>query len=85
MRGPVVYCIEEKDNGSNLQLIRISHNPDFKYEEPFILANGTREKANEELYSEYCKPTEKNCTIKLIPYSMWGNRGENEMSVYIRI
>ena len=85
MRGPVVYCIEEADNGKNLQLLKLCENPDFKYEKPFIIAKGTREKIDNSLYCEYKKTDTEDCLIKFIHYSQWGNRGENEMSVYIRI
>lgn len=85
MRGPVVYCIEEADNGKNLQLLSLSVNPDFRYVKPYIIAKGTREKIEAELYSEYKAPETESCEIKFIPYCKWGNRGENEMSVYVRI
>ncbi len=84
-RGPVVYCIEEADNGNNLQLLRISKAPDFRLEGDTLFADGFREKENAELYSEWEEAEEDAVTIKLIPYYKWGNRGENEMSVYIRI
>lgn len=85
MRGPVVYCIEEADNGSNLQLLSISPNAEFEYKKPCIIAKGKREKADSSLYSEYKKAEYEDCNIKFIPYSIWGNRGENEMAVYINI
>lgn len=85
MKGPVVYCVEEADNGKNLQLLKISKNPEFRYEKPYIIAKGTREEIEASLYSEYKDSHEKECEIKFIPYSQWGNRGENEMSVYVRI
>ncbi len=84
-RGPLVYCIEEADNGKNLQMLRLSATPHFKYENGIILADGFREKEDDILYSEYTSPNIKECTIKFIPYYHWGNRGENEMSVYIKI
>lgn len=85
MKGPVVYCIEEADNGKNLQLLKLCEKPDFRYVKPYIIAKGTKEKIDTKLYSEY-KPIEtESCEIKFIPYCKWGNRGENEMSVYIRI
>ena len=85
MKGPVVYCIEEADNGKNLQLLRLCENPDFRYDKPYIIAHGKRERVDTSLYSEYKSPEGEECEIKFIPYCKWGNRGENEMSVYIRI
>ena len=85
MRGPFVYCAEEADNGKNLQMLRIAKNTAFVYDESAIVADGFREEENLSLYSEWSDPKETAVKIKLIPYYQWGNRGENEMSVYIRI
>lgn len=84
-KGPFVYCIEEADNGKNLQLLRIDTTPDFKTENDKIIAKGWREKENDKLYSPYSKPEEVQTEITFIPYYRWANRGENEMSVYVRI
>lgn len=84
-KGPFIYCFEEVDNGDNLQLLRLSDSPDFESDGESIIANGFRECDDEKLYSEYAKAKENPCKIKFIPYYRWGNRGENEMSVYIRI
>jgi len=91
--GPIVYCIEEKDNGSELH--RISLVPDrdaAKLEMMDINGNpvmgitlpGKKEKATEgELYTIY-KPSEyDDIDVKLIPYYTWANRGEGEMRVWI--
>lgn len=85
MRGAVVYCAEEADNGKNLHLLKINADAHFRYEKPYIIADGTREAEDAELYSVYKEPHTEQCLIKLVPYSHWGNRGENEMSVYLRI
>lgn len=85
MRGPFVYCLEEMDNGKNLHLLRLSHHPKFKFDGECITANGCREEINtDSLYSEYREPAEHMQRLKFIPYYKWANRGENEMSVYIR-
>lgn len=84
-KGPFVYCIEEVDNGKNLQNIRINTNTKFEQIGESLIASGVREEDDESLYSSYTKPNERKTDIKLIPYYRWGNRGENEMSVYIRI
>lgn len=84
-RGPFVYCIEEADNGSNLQMLKINSRPDFRVEGDIIYAKGFREKDCDILYSEWHNPDLEETEIRLIPYYMWGNRGENEMSVYINI
>lgn len=84
-RGPFVYCAEEADNGKNLQMLRISSDPEFRLCGDTIIARGFREKENDSLYSEWCEDEYDITDIKLIPYYLWGNRGENEMSVYLRI
>lgn len=84
-KGPLVYCIESIDNGNNLQMLRLDTNTEFIIKDDRIIADGYRENEDEALYSEYTKADEAPCKIKLIPYYKWGNRGENEMSVYIRI
>lgn len=85
MRGPVVYCAEEIDNGANLQLLRLGTNPQLRYENGVVYAKGFREEADDKLYSKYESAKQTECEIKLIPYHMWANREENEMSVYLRI
>lgn len=84
-RGPFVYCMEEADNGKDLQMIRLASAPDFKIEKDVITAVALREKESESLYSLWKTEEWKNITVKLIPYYKWANRGENEMQVYIRI
>ncbi len=84
-RGPFVYCIEEADNGMNLQMLRISKNPNFRIVSDYVVADGFREKDCAELYSEWSESECEKTEIKFIPYYKWGNRGENEMSVFVRI
>ncbi|MCH5317343.1 MAG: glycoside hydrolase family 127 protein [Eubacterium sp.] len=85
MRGPIVYCLEEKDNGKDLQLLRLSHSPKFSFDGECITANGYREIVDtNELYYEYREAEEILIKLKFIPYFQWANRGKNEMSVYIR-
>lgn len=84
-RGPIVYCLEEKDNGKNLHLLRLSKHPKFIFDGEFLTANGYKEEiVTKKLYFEYKEPSEKAVRLKFIPYYQWANRGENEMSVYIR-
>ena len=84
-RGPFVYCIEQADNGKNLQMLKISKNPEFELDGDSVIAKGCREKEIDDLYSEWSETEAEEVKIRLIPYYKWGNRGENEMSVYIRI
>ncbi len=93
-RGPIVYCIEEEDNGKNLSAISIPLNSKLysEYEESFlggcvfIRLEGCRTDAagwGDKLY----KPAEEKelaSEFKAVPYCMWGNRNPGEMQVWIR-
>lgn len=94
VKGPLVYCLEEIDNGSNLNAISIS--PDTKIEEiyePDLLGGtltlhfkGSRTLETNwngnELYKPYQADTEQ-VKLKAIPYCMWNNRGTGEMLVWM--
>lgn len=84
-RGPVVYCIEGVDNGADLQQLIVNADSNFSEFGDCITVNGLREKAHESLYYDYEKPTYEKTKIKFIPYRKWGNRGENEMCVFVRV
>ncbi|WP_233713447.1 glycoside hydrolase family 127 protein [Lederbergia citri] len=92
-RGPIVYCIEEVDNGENLQSISLpsDSNMSVKFEESLlegvsvIKAEGFKinPSDSEQLYftSHNVKaPVE----VKAIPYFAWSNREPGEMIVWIR-
>lgn len=83
-RGPFIYCLEEADNGKNLQMLRINTNLPLKIDNEKIIANGFRQKQNDTLYFEFKTPCETETELTFIPYYKWGNRGKNEMTVYIR-
>ncbi len=97
MKGPCVYCLEEKDNGENLASIYVSDKSKLQEQEalegmfgklPTIQYYGTR------LYNQgikddelYGKPIfkEKEVKLKAIPYCIWGNRGQGEMLVWQKV
>ena len=94
MRGPLVYCLEEIDNGKNLQNLTLDINGERKEfsikiggrDMVGIKAEGYRVKASEEsddLYSEYTLPEKEDTTLTFIPYFAWNNRGEGEMTVWL--
>ena len=84
-KGPFVYCLEEADNGPDLHRLILKHDTAFRQEGEYLLAEGLRERDIEELYSPWQMPETEEVTLRLIPYHRWANRGENEMSVYMRI
>jgi DUF1680 family protein len=95
-RGPLVYCMEEADNGTNLHLLSVEKQEEFEYEFDATLlegvgvltASGWKTKTDsgaEGLYSKNNAAEKKTKTkIKWIPYYSWANRGENEMRVWVR-
>ena len=97
MRGPVVYCLEETDNGADLHELLIRQNIEVQEEERDIqgtkvvglAVSGLREKAvtagKGSLYCAFEKPEREEVTLRYIPYYTWANRGENEMQVWTRV
>lgn len=96
MRGPVVYCAEECDNGP--RLFQLAVHPGAAIEicrrrlrgAPMLeIAGGLREgdDAFQGLYRRYA-PSGRQTPIRLIPYGMWGNRRRSsepeEMTVWLR-
>lgn len=94
MRGPVVYCAEEADNGADLHLFRIDATKPVQEETveiegqryPQLLVSARKKiKSDQEaqLYTVYQKPEYTCAQLKMIPYFAWANRGENEMAVWL--
>ena len=94
MRGPVVYCIEEADNGSNLAARYIDVKAGIKEvdsdEFGGIVAlqlqgkNQKEEEWDEELLYAEKEPEFEDIILKAVPYAYWNNRGEGEMSVWVK-
>ena len=99
-RGPIVYCLEEKDNGADLHLLSVDPTKqpvsfDMKIQEEEVIAlkaQGQREiqdssdpdASQSALYAEYHVPETKSIEPVYVPYYTWANRGENEMQVWTR-
>lgn len=94
MRGPVVYCLEEVDNGKDLHLITMPSDAVFTAE-PFkigalemvsLKTDGFRQKKHDGtmLYTPRAIAEKDVQPLRLVPYFAWANRGENEMTVWIR-
>ncbi|MFC0472461.1 glycoside hydrolase family 127 protein [Halalkalibacter kiskunsagensis] len=93
-RGPIVYCLEQADNGSNLQDVTLSGDIELTAKHEPDLLNGItiltgqalqtdRTQVQDQLYTtnSYQKVPKE---IKAIPYYAWSNRGEGEMVVWIK-
>ncbi len=92
-RGPVVYCLEEVDNGKNLHSICLA--PEAKLQARFEedLFNGVvvlegealrvTESSDNALYGQKAKRHTEPVQIKAVPYHIWANREPGEMLVWI--
>ena len=98
MRGPLVYCLEEADNGANLPAIAADLQAPLTLEHSdlfggctVVKGSGTRlvrpgdekEDGNAPLYTEV-PPVKEPVTFTAIPYPYWNNRGVGERIVWMR-
>ena len=90
-RGPLVYCLEEADNGPQLDAVSLPAGaalvaePSELFGGTVVLrAHGVRERSwNGALYASEPLPSEP-CELLAVPYALWQNRGEGEMTVWVR-
>jgi len=96
-RGPLVYCLEEADNGADLHQIALSHDTQFEVRHQPDLLNG--------VYTLHCSgvrlqspgfennalyaPADQALSttpvpLTWIPYYAWANRGIGEMTVWVK-
>lgn len=91
-RGPVVYCLEEHDNGQGLYLAAVDTDAQPSVDEMDIEGVGAKsitvagekivKRDSGSLYRLVSDQARENISLKYIPYYMWANRGENEMQVW---
>src|SRR5699024_1277738 len=92
-RGPIIYCLEEIDNGENLAAIYLKEDKyKVKTEENHLNNMVTIETTGEKIdwkgvdknysYSEESYEN-KEMKVKAVPYFSWNNRGSGEMIVWI--
>jgi DUF1680 family protein len=97
-RGPMVYCVEECDNGESLHELLVDPAAPVRLERDGALVPGTvvisidgyrdRAAAGHDLpyfdYEAAGRPT--RLRMRAIPYYQWGNRAEDqEMRVWLRV
>jgi len=89
--GPLIYCFEECDNGTDLSALRLLRSSALLTEKKqmkligdviTIKAEGIRVESGDELYS-YNPPNRKTTTLKAVPYFTWGNRESGGMRVWM--
>ena len=94
MRGPIVYCLEEVDNGKDLLRIRLNPDAVFAEEEtselgfPMVMLTATAKMkkpviVENGLYQTWQKSEYEEKRLRFLPYYAWANRGEGEMEVWI--
>lgn len=96
-RGPVVYCLESIDLGTNKIFdIGIPASINLKPEhtqidnsnvvmlvgEAKLIHQGSW---NNQLYKEISKTSDQSVPIRLVPYYAWGNRGRTDMQVWLPV
>ena len=91
--GPFVYCLEEKDNGSDLHMVSVTTDASlarFKKEifegreiEKILLPGKREIDDSDSLYYPYKESVFEDTELEFIPYYSWANRGEGEMRVWV--
>jgi len=91
-RGPLIYCIEEVDNGKDLTAIslptdnelQVITGNDMLEGVPLIQSQAYREQAiTNDLYTLQ-QHEQDEVEIQAIPFAFWANRNASEMRVWIR-
>lgn len=92
-RGPLIYCLEETDNGKNLDSVFIDaadgklcefRADEMKEHAVYVRVPGYRFSSGEEELYSFKPPEAENTELLAVPYFMWGNRGQGEMKVWIQ-
>ena len=92
-RGPIVYALEERDNGAELFALSLPDSAKLEAEEVKdqvlgsyvrITADGYRSVADTEALYTGKKPETAGQKLTFLPYYLWGNRGSGEMRVWVR-
>lgn len=94
VRGPLVYCLEEIDNGSNLAAVYVDADTTVREKEVDLFGGITglsfqgkkisgKNWKGHELYGNQPIVFE-DMECKAIPYAYWNNRGRGEMIVWVK-
>ncbi|MDE7233421.1 MAG: glycoside hydrolase family 127 protein, partial [Lachnospiraceae bacterium] len=87
----VIYCAEGADNENDVLSLRLKKDGKVTVSEYLadklfgvqeLYAEGYRETINDALYS-FERQEARPCQITFVPYYTWGNRGLNQMRVWI--
>lgn len=92
-RGPLVYCLEQEDNGAALYNLYLPSGTEFteKFEKDLlggvvtVSCCGSRQNdSGDALYFDDKEAAYTPCTLKFVPYYAWCNRTPGEMTVYVK-
>ena len=90
-RGPLIYCFEGVDNEQDVLSLRLKkegkitlekYQPELLGGVQRIFVEAVRLHEEQGLYFRE-RPEEEECTAIAVPYYTWGNRGENQMRVWM--
>lgn len=88
-RGPLVYCFEGVDNENDVLSLSLATDSELivsdwnkTLDAVTVTAKAVRAESAGSLYSDN-PPTETEYNATAIPYYTWGNRGENQMRVWM--
>jgi hypothetical protein len=95
-RGPIVYCMEEADNGKDLHMLSVKDDTKAEVSDinisgvlaKMVILSGYRQEVDATdtgLYHTMKPKLKAETQLKYIPYYMWANRMENEMQVWTRL
>lgn len=97
VRGPLVYCVEETDNGAPLASLSLGDIAERNLTERFdasllggcVVVEADGQRVDESAWSadrpyQPYRPESTPARIKAIPYYLWGNRQPGEMAVWLR-
>lgn len=94
VKGPLVYCLEEIDNGKNLSELYVDTSQEIEETDSELLGGikkltlkgkriGEADWNEDELYGRH-PLTLTDVTLQAVPYAYWNNRGMGEMTVWVK-
>lgn len=92
-RGPITYCVEQKDSATTLDLICINEetsNFSTEFVTNFVSDNTYKTaelqvlKVTSKKISDYQSGKDTTISFRMIPYLAWSNRGADAMKVYLK-
>lgn len=94
VRGPLVYCFEEIDNGKNLSELYVDTSREIEETDSELFGGikkltlkgkriGEADWNEDELYGRH-PLTLTDVTLQAVPYAYWNNRGMGEMTVWVK-